>query len=113
MPEFVHLHTHSSHSVRDSIARPDDLFAAAASDGQSAMAITDHGNMSGLYVAHKAAKSRGVNLIAGIEAYMAITSRSPNRSSVTTARRPPTTSGARRSTPTSRCWPSRPRVSRI
>jgi len=73
MPEsFVHLHTHSSHSVRDSIARPDDLFAAAASDGQSAMAITDHGNMSGLYVAHKAAKSRGVNLIAGIEAYMAI-----------------------------------------
>lgn len=53
---FVHLHTHSSHSVRDSIARPDDLFAAAAS-GQSALAIiTDHGNLSGLYVANKAAQ---------------------------------------------------------
>ena len=41
------LHTHSSHSVRDSIERPDDLFATAASDGQSALAITDHGNLSG------------------------------------------------------------------
>jgi DNA polymerase-3 subunit alpha len=78
MPEsFVHLHTHSSHSVRDSIARPDDLFAAA-SDGQSALAITDHGNLSGLYVSHKAAKSRGVNLIAGIEAYMAVESGEPS-----------------------------------
>ncbi|EQD39374.1 protein containing PHP, partial [mine drainage metagenome] len=48
MAEFVHLHTHSSHSVRDSIARPDDLFASAARDGQSALALTDHGNLSGL-----------------------------------------------------------------
>ncbi len=69
---FAHLHTHSSHSVRDSIARPDDLVAAAAADGQSALAITDHGNLSGLFVAHKAAAKRGVKLIAGLEAYMAI-----------------------------------------
>ena len=78
MPEFVHLHTHSSHSVRDSIARPDDLFAAAASDGQPALAITDHGNLSGLYVAHKAAKTHGVHLIAGLEAYMAVESGEPS-----------------------------------
>jgi DNA polymerase-3 subunit alpha len=58
--------------VRDSIARPDDLFKAAANDGQSALAITDHGNLSGLYVAHNAAKKVGVNFIAGLEAYMAI-----------------------------------------
>lgn len=69
---FAHLHTHSSHSVRDSIARPGDLFAAAAEDGQPALAITDHGNLSGLYVAHKDALKHGVNLIAGLEAYMAI-----------------------------------------
>jgi len=69
---FVHLHTHSSHSVRDSIARPDDLFDAVVADGQSALAITDHGNLSGLYVAHQSAAKRGVSLIAGIEAYMAI-----------------------------------------
>lgn len=78
MPEFVHLHTHSSHSVRDSIARPDDLFASAASDGQSALAITDHGNLSGLYVAHKAAQGHGVHLIAGLEAYMAVESGEPS-----------------------------------
>jgi DNA polymerase-3 subunit alpha len=69
---FVHLHTHSSHSVRDSIARPDDLFDAVVADGQSALAITDHGNLSGLYVAHQSAAKRGVSLIGGIEAYMAI-----------------------------------------
>ena len=78
MPEFVHLHTHSSHSVRDSIARPDDLFAAAARDGQSALAITDHGNLSGLYVAHKAATAHGVRLLAGLEAYMAIETGEPS-----------------------------------
>jgi DNA polymerase-3 subunit alpha len=69
---FVHLHTHSSHSVRDSIARPDDLFDAVVADGQSALAITDHGSLSGLYVAHQSAAKRGVSLIGGIEAYMAI-----------------------------------------
>jgi DNA polymerase-3 subunit alpha len=71
---FVHLHTHSSHSVRDSIAHPDDLFAATANDGQSALAIADHGNLSGLYVAYKSAKSHDVKLITGLEAYMAIES---------------------------------------
>jgi len=75
---FVHLHTHSSHSVRDSIARPDDLFAAAAADGQRSLAITDHGNLSGLYVAHRAAQSHDVSLIAGVEAYMAIEDGEPS-----------------------------------
>jgi DNA polymerase-3 subunit alpha len=75
---FVHLHTHSSHSVRDSIARPDDLFDAVVADGQSALAITDHGNLSGLHIAHDAAATRGVSLIAGLEAYMAIEDGEPD-----------------------------------
>lgn len=109
---FVHLHTHSSHSVRDSIARPDDLFDAVVADGQSALAITDHGNLSGLYVAHQSAAKRGVSLIGGIEAYMAIEDGSPTHDSVarlaasrsTTAMLPIPLNRGSRSTPTSRCW---------
>lgn len=75
---FAHLHTHSSHSVRDSIARPDEMFAAARADSQPALAITDHGNLSGLYVAHRAGRDAGVPLIAGLEAYLAIEDGEPN-----------------------------------
>lgn len=38
MSEFVHLHTHSSHRVRDSLVRPHDRFASAVSDAPSALA---------------------------------------------------------------------------
>ena len=75
---FAHLHTHSSHSVRDSIAKPDEMFAAAAADSQAALAITDHGNLSGLYVAYRAAKEAGVPFIAGLEAYLAIEDGEPD-----------------------------------
>jgi DNA polymerase-3 subunit alpha len=45
----AHLHTHSAHSLRDSIATVDGLVAAAAADGQPALAITDHGSLGAVW----------------------------------------------------------------
>ena len=44
---FVHLHTHTEFSMLDGASRVDELVAAAATDGQPALGITDHGNMYG------------------------------------------------------------------
>lgn len=72
---FVHLHTHSECSELDSVARVADLVAAAAHDGQPALALTDHGSLSGLWTLHAEATKYGIKPIAGLEAYVAIGSR--------------------------------------
>src|SRR5699024_7085404 len=72
---FVHLHVHSEHSALDSTARVADLVAAAAADGQEAIAITDHGSLAGIYAGMVEAKKAGIKLIAGEEVYLAIGSR--------------------------------------
>ncbi|MPV50061.1 DNA polymerase III subunit alpha [Pseudactinotalea sp. HY160] len=69
---FVHLHVHSEHSALDSTARVGDLIAAAAADGQPAIAITDHGTLGGIFTAMTAARAAGIKLIAGEEMYLAI-----------------------------------------
>ncbi len=59
----------------DGAARVDEVIARAASDGQPAIAITDHGNMYGVLDFYKAAHEAGIKPIIGIEAYMAGESR--------------------------------------
>ncbi|HEV8241141.1 MAG TPA: DNA polymerase III subunit alpha [Thermoanaerobaculia bacterium] len=75
MSQFVHLHLHSQYSLLDGANRLDDVLAAAATAGQPAMALTDHGNMFGAVEFYKAAKKAKVKPIIGIEAYMAQGSR--------------------------------------
>ncbi|HLI16549.1 MAG TPA: DNA polymerase III subunit alpha [Acidimicrobiales bacterium] len=72
---FAHLHQHTEYSMLDGAARVADLVAAAAADGQPALAITDHGNMYGVLDFYKECRSRGVTPIIGTEAYMAANSR--------------------------------------
>ena len=43
--EFVNLHGHSVYSVKDAMAKPQDIIKAAHDLGQKAVAITDHGVM--------------------------------------------------------------------
>ena len=69
---FASLHTHSEHSELDSTAKISELFKRAAELGQTALAVTDHGTLSGLWKAQQAADANGVKLIPGIEAYLAI-----------------------------------------
>ncbi|MGW0436358.1 DNA polymerase III subunit alpha [Micromonospora sp. NPDC003197] len=72
MPDqVVHLHTHTEYSMLDGAAQHKPLFAEAARLGQTALAMTDHGNMFGAYSFYSAAKDAGVKPILGIEAYLA------------------------------------------
>ncbi len=70
MDSFVHLHNHTEFSMLDGASKIEAAIAAAVADGQSAMAITDHGNMYGVLPFYSEARKKGVNPIIGIEAYM-------------------------------------------
>ncbi|MCU1377330.1 MAG: dnaE, partial [Acidimicrobiales bacterium] len=72
---FTHLHQHTEFSMLDGAARVADVVAAAASDGQPALGITDHGNMYGVLDFYAECRKQGVNPVIGIEAYMAHDSR--------------------------------------
>ncbi len=72
---FTHLHLHTEFSMLDGAARVAEVVAKAASDGQPAIGITDHGNMYGVLDFYKAARDAGIKPIIGTEAYMARESR--------------------------------------
>jgi DNA polymerase-3 subunit alpha len=74
-PGFVHLHNHTTYSLLDGAQRLDEMLARAAEDGQSSIAITDHGNLFGVLEFAREAKKRSVRPIIGIEAYVAPGSR--------------------------------------
>ncbi len=46
---FVHLHNHTQFSVLQATSRINQLVDAAAKEGMSALAITDHGNLMGAF----------------------------------------------------------------
>lgn len=72
---FAHLHTHTEHSSLDGASRISSICDRAASLGQTALAITDHGSLAGAYKFMKAAKKADIKPIIGMEAYLAIGSR--------------------------------------
>ncbi|MDE2079682.1 MAG: DNA polymerase III subunit alpha, partial [Patescibacteria group bacterium] len=74
-PKFVHLHTHSHHSLLDGLAKIDGLVNRAKSLGMDALALTDHGVLYGAVEFYKTAKKAGVKPILGIETYVAPKSR--------------------------------------
>jgi len=49
MSEFTHLHVHTQYSILDGLSKLSDLIKKAYDDGQRAMAVTDHGNMYGIF----------------------------------------------------------------
>jgi DNA polymerase-3 subunit alpha len=49
MCKFSHLHVHTQYSLLDGAASIDSLYKKAAKDGMPALAITDHGNMFGVF----------------------------------------------------------------
>jgi len=75
MSDFVHLHLHSEYSLLDGACRISDIPKAVKANGQSAVAITDHGNMFGVVEFFKAAKNEGIKPIIGCEVYLSPQSR--------------------------------------
>ncbi len=49
MPQFSHLHVHTQYSLLDGAAPIDELYKKAAANHMPALAITDHGNMFGVF----------------------------------------------------------------
>ncbi len=70
--KFSHLHCHTQYSLLDGAASIPKLFKKAAADGMPAVAITDHGNMFGVFefVAEAAKQGNTVKPIVGCEFYV-------------------------------------------
>ena len=71
LPPFVHLHTRSHYSLLASPAALGDLVAAAASDGQPALALCDNGNLFGAVEFYKACQKNDIKPILGQTTYVA------------------------------------------
>ncbi len=75
MGEFVHLHLHTEYSLLDGAAKISEIADKAISEGQDAVAITDHGVMYGAVEFYTKLKEKGVKPIIGCEVYVAARSR--------------------------------------
>ncbi|MEY3421727.1 MAG: hypothetical protein RIR48_2023, partial [Bacteroidota bacterium] len=71
MIDFCHLHSHTQYSLLDGASDIKTLMKKAKADGQSAVAITDHGNMFGVFKFVKEAKAHDIKPIIGCEFYVA------------------------------------------
>ena len=71
MGDFVHLHLHTEYSLLDGATRISTIADKAASDGQRAVAITDHGVMYGAVEFYNSMKAKGIKPIIGCEVYVA------------------------------------------
>lgn len=69
--DFVHLHNHTHHSLLDGLTKVDELVKTIKKFGMGAVAITDHGTLSGSIEFYQACQAEGIKPIIGIEAYVA------------------------------------------
>jgi DNA polymerase-3 subunit alpha len=71
--EFTHLHLHTDYSLLDGACDVDKLAAHLKSIGQTAAAMTDHGNMYGAVHFFDAMKKKDLKPILGCELYLSET----------------------------------------
>lgn len=69
--DYVHLHNHTHHSLLDGVTKVDELVERVKYLGMQAVAITDHGTLSGAIEFYKACKDQDIKPIIGIETYVA------------------------------------------
>ena len=69
--DYVHLHNHTHYSLLDGLTKIDDLVKFVKETGMEAVAVTDHGTMSGLIDLYKTCTDAGIKPILGLEAYVA------------------------------------------
>jgi DNA polymerase-3 subunit alpha len=67
---YVGLHVHTHYSLMDGVATPQEYVDRAVELGMPAIAITDHGTLSGHREMYRAAKEAGIKPILGVEGYM-------------------------------------------
>jgi DNA polymerase III subunit alpha len=69
--QFVHLHNHSHYSLLDGLQKVPQMLDRIQELGMSAVALTDHGTLSGAVEFYNEAKKRGIKPIIGAEVYVA------------------------------------------
>ncbi|HYF96635.1 MAG TPA: DNA polymerase III subunit alpha, partial [Patescibacteria group bacterium] len=67
----MHLHNHTQYSLLDGLTKVPALISHVKSMGMDAVAMTDHGTLSGAIEFYTEAKEAGINPIIGLEAYVA------------------------------------------
>ena len=67
---YIHLRTHTEYSVVDGTLRIDEMVAAAAADGQAALAVTDLSNLFGAIKFYSAARKAGVKPLLGVDVWL-------------------------------------------
>jgi len=67
---FCHLHVHTHYSALDGACKVDELVARASELGMPALAITDHGVLSGIIQFYQQCNKAGIKPIIGLEAYV-------------------------------------------
>lgn len=73
--EFCHLHTHTEYSLNDGMIKAKKLAKKLKEQGVTKYAITEHGEMFNTPEAYLALKDEGIELIVGMETYVAPRSR--------------------------------------
>lgn len=69
--DYVHLHNHTQYSLLDGLTKVPQLIEYVKKHDMEAVAMTDHGTLSGTIEFYKAAKAAGVKPIIGMETYIA------------------------------------------
>jgi DNA polymerase-3 subunit alpha len=69
--DYVHLHNHTHHSVLDGLQKAPDMVKHVKAMGMEAIAMTDHGTLSGTIEFYNACKAEGIKPIIGMETYVA------------------------------------------
>ncbi|MCX8074143.1 MAG: DNA polymerase III subunit alpha [Clostridia bacterium] len=69
--DFVHLHLHTQYSLSDAMIKPKELSKRLKELGMKKVAITDHGVMFGVVNFYKELKADGIEVIPGMETYVA------------------------------------------
>ena len=67
----MHLHNHTHYSLLDGLTKIPELVNFVKEEGMEAVAVTDHGTMSGLVELYKECNDKGIKPLLGLEAYVA------------------------------------------
>jgi DNA polymerase III subunit alpha len=69
--DYVHLHNHTQFSLLDGLTKIPKLVEFAKNTGMEAVAMTDHGTLSGAIEFYKEGTNNGIKPLIGIETYVA------------------------------------------
>lgn len=68
--DFVHLHNHTHYSLLDGLQKVPEMLDRVKEIGMEAVALTDHGTMSGVIEFYKQARARDIKPVIGMETYV-------------------------------------------